>query len=101
MTARRDRTVRGLDHASGRMALHRRTPPTTAVRPSLQSREETDGRDGGEHWDTMLTRLTIGQTRPRLEDVIGTLEQLLPTTDAPLAAALRHLRIALRELEVR
>ena len=48
----------------------------------------------------MLIRLTIGQTRRRLEDVVGALEQLVPTADIPLDAALRHLRIALRELEV-
>ncbi len=100
MTARRDRTVRGLDHPSGRMTLARRTPPTTAVRASLRVGEEPDGHDGGEHWDTMLIRLTIGQTRRRLEDVVGALEQLVPTADIPLDAALRHLRIALRELEV-
>lgn len=81
------------------MTLARGTPPTTAVRSSLRIGEEPDSHDGGEHWDTMLTRLTIGQTRHRLDDVIGTLEQLVPTTDTRLDAALRYLRIALRELE--
>ncbi len=99
MTARRARTVRGLDHPPGRMTLARRTPPTTAVRSSLRIGEEPDGHDGDEHWDTMMARLTIVQTRHRLDDVVGTLEQLAPTTDARLDAALRYLRIALRELE--
>jgi hypothetical protein len=100
VTARRDRTVRGLDHPPGRMTLAWHTPPTTPVRASLRVVEEPDGHDGGEHWDTMLTRLTLGQTRHRLQDVVGTLERLVPTTEIPLDAALRHLRIALRELEV-
>lgn len=93
MTAQRDRTLRGLDHPSGRMALSPRTPPTTATRPSLRFREQPDGHDGGEHLDTMRTEHTRGQTRQRREDAIETPEQAAPTTDTQArrsASAPRH-----------
>jgi hypothetical protein len=86
-------------HTIGRSSPVARHPPSS-VGASLQSSGEPDGHDGSEQWDTMLTRLAIDRARHLLEDTIGTLEQLVPATDAPLDAALRHLRSALRRLGV-
>jgi hypothetical protein len=86
-------------HPIARSSLAARPP--SRVGASLKPNEEPDGHDGCEQWDTMLTRLAIDRARHLLEDAIGTLEQLVPASDAPLDTALRHLRSALRRLGVR
>lgn len=81
MTTRRDRTLHGLDRPSGRMTLSPHMPPTPAVKPSPRFTVEPDGDAGDQQSDIMLTEPARGQTRERLGDVIGTLEQPAPTSD--------------------
>jgi hypothetical protein len=100
VTHRHSPPVPGLDGPPEPTTLSRYTPPTTANGASLHLCEEPASNDRDEQWDTMLTRLAIDRARHLLEDAIGTLEQLVPTTGTPLDSTLRHLRSALRRLVV-
>jgi hypothetical protein len=91
-------TDRRFDGPPAPTTLSRR--PSIAKGASLQLDEEPESDDRDEQWDTMLTRLAIDRARHLLEDAVGTLEQLVPTTDTPLDTTLRHLRSALRRLGV-
>lgn len=97
--ANHHRTDRGLDRFARRMTLVQRTPTTSATSSALRRTDGPPRQESSEPWDTMLTRLAIDQVRDRLEDVVGSLEHL-PSTTPPLDAALRHVRSALRELEL-
>ena len=100
MTYGDERSAHVLDGPRGRTIPSRWMPPTVVGGGSLRLSGEPDDHDESAQWDLMLTRLATDRARHLLEDVIGSLEQLVPARDTPIDAALQHLRSARRRLAV-